>query len=252
MAEPARIAFPAPAPDEAICLVGDLHGRRDCLELFLTLRERHFPAARMVMLGDMIDRGPDSRGVLDLLREASAEGAICLLGNHEEMLLKALSEPAENLPRWLRHGGVQTAEGFGLAEHELTVPEPEAVAQTLRERIGARVLDWMGGLPLYFRSGNVVAVHAGLDPSQPLSCQVERTMLWGHPSFAQTPRRDGLWVVHGHTIVDRAVKKTGRIALDTGAYATGRLSYALIDPALPEEERVMIGFTHSQNGPGRS
>jgi serine/threonine protein phosphatase 1 len=240
--------FPPPLPDEAICFLGDLHGRRDCLEQFLLLRQRHFPSARLVVLGDMIDRGPDSAGVLALLREATAEGAICLMGNHEEMLLAALHDPAQNVAQWLRHGGKAAATSFGIDPRVLgTLPADEA-ADMLKQRIGAATLDWLSGLPLNHRSGNVVAVHAGLDPAQPLACQSSQTMLWGHPNFARQRRSDGLWAVHGHTIVERASKKPGRIALDTGAYATGKLSYALIDPALPETERVVIGFTHSQTG----
>ncbi|MCZ0964364.1 metallophosphoesterase [Paracoccus benzoatiresistens] len=238
-------SFPPPLPDETICLLGDLHGRLDCLEQFLLLRQRHFPSATLIVLGDMIDRGPDSAGVLARLQDATTGGAICLKGNHEEMLLAAIANPEDNLSTWLRHGGRQAAASFGIDEYVLEqLPAVEAAA-LLREQIGAATLDWLSGLPLNYRSGNVVAVHAGLDPAHPLACQAAKTMLWGHPSFAHQPRRDGLWVVYGHTIVERASKKPGKIALDTGAYATGKLSYALIDPALPEHERVMIGLINS-------
>src|SRR6056297_3043779 len=88
---------------------------------------------------------------------------------------------------------------------------------------------WLRARPLSWRSGNVWALHAGADPHQPLDSQGDEVLLWGHPAFRRSPRRDGQWVVHGHTIVEHPHTAEGRIAVDTGAYATGRLSAALIE-----------------------
>ena len=79
-----------------------------------------------------------------------------------------------------------------------------------------------------YSSGNVHVVHAGADPARPLDRQSAHTLIWGHPDFLRRPRRDGQWVVYGHTIVDVVAAENGRIGVDTGAYATGRLSAALI------------------------
>jgi serine/threonine protein phosphatase 1 len=85
-------------------------------------------------------------------------------------------------------------------------------------------------LPLMHETGNVTVVHAGADPAKPLDQQAHRTLTWGHPDFRTTPRRDGQWVLHGHTIVDAPSADQGRIAVDTGAYATGRLTVARVIP----------------------
>lgn len=230
-----QVVFGLPAPAGAVCLVGDIHGRADLLECFLSLRQRHFSSCQLIILGDMIDRGPDSAGVISMLRDEVLKGAVCLKGNHEDMMLAALDQPEQAMERWLRNGGLETVLSYmGKGHTSLHAP-------VIREAIGADVLDWVAALPAWWRSGSLVAVHAGLDPALSPESQEERGMLWGHPDFMRRPRRDGLWVAHGHVVVDRAFHHQGVIALDTGAWHTGRLSYALVDPALPEGERIVIG-----------
>lgn len=130
----------------------------------------------------------------EVLRLISARPDItCLKGNHEEMMLRFLNDPLEQGPRWLRYGGLQTWE----------------------------------------MSGNVLVVHAGADPNVPPTEQSEKTLIWGHPSFLKTIRRDGVWVVHGHTIVGVAGANKGRISIDTGAFATGVLSAVCLDGGEP-------------------
>lgn len=232
-----------PVPDEAVCLVGDLHGRADLLLRFLALRQHHFPQARLVILGDMIDRGEASADVLALLREETATGAVCLAGNHETMLLAFLDDPVTHGQRWLAHGGLETLASFGLRGIPRDAADHRQVRDRLRVALGHETEAWLRGLPYLWRSGDLVAAHAALDPSRPAEAQRTEVLTWGHPDFDRMPRRDGLWVAHGHVVVERAFARGGRIALDTGAYATGRLSYALIDPALPEAERMTLGVT---------
>ncbi len=88
---------------------------------------------------------------------------------------------------------------------------------------------WLRNLPLVWQEGDLAVIHAGADPRKPIAEQTERTCLWGHPDFMRLPRRDGLWIAHGHTIMPEAHEDAGRIAVDTGAWRTGRLSAAWLD-----------------------
>jgi serine/threonine protein phosphatase 1 len=229
-----------PAPEEAVCLLGDLHGRADLLEQFLALRRRHFPECRLISLGDAVDRGEESAGVLRLLRTETDQGAICLMGNHEEMLIEFLDDPVDQGRRWLVHGGLGTLASFGLRGLPSDAAGREKARDALRERMGPETEAWLRALPPFWRSGNLVAVHAGLDPDLPPEAQDRRNHVWGHRNFTTQSRNDGICVAYGHTVVDQAHMRGGRLALDTGAYATGKLSYALIDPAASESERVIF------------
>jgi len=231
----ARLFRPAPqtVPDTPIApagpfqVVGDIHGRLDLLHLILDASDPDLP---LICVGDYVDRGEDSAGVLRLLTEASH---LCLMGNHEEMLLKFLDAPESGGAQWLRHGGLQTLASFGVAG-VTTTSGPGALAaasDALRRAMGDELIAWLRGLPLWHLTGNVAVVHAGADPARPVDAQ-HNSLLWGHPDFARTPRSDGLWVVHGHTVVDRPMTEGNRIAIDTGAFGTGRLTMAQISPGV--------------------
>ncbi|SED82978.1 serine/threonine protein phosphatase 1 [Rhodobacter sp. 24-YEA-8] len=232
-----RPGLPPPCPDEPVCLLGDLHGRSDLLKRFLTLRAAHFPNARIIFLGDMIDRGPDSAGILSLVREEVAKGAVALSGNHEAMFLDFLDQPEKGLS-WLKHGGVEMLASYGLEPDR-----PDSLCDRIRATLGEDMIAWLRALPLSWQSGTLAAAHAGMDPQRPVTDQEPQVLQWGHRDFGRILRTDGIWVAHGHTVMDRAFAHAGRIALDTGAYATGRLSFAVIDPDLPETERLMIAVT---------
>lgn len=235
-----------PRPEEPICLVGDLHGCADLLTHLLARRRQHFPEHRMIVLGDMIDRGEDSARVLELLGEEAAAGAVCLKGNHEEMFLAFLDDPIQAGRRWLRHGGLSTLASFGWRGVPSNGASRTRAREVVCERMAAGTVDWLRGLRSSWQSGNLVAVHAGLDPDLPVEEQEASTLLWGHGAFGRRPRADGLYVAYGHTVVPRPHLRDGRLALDTGAYATGTLSYALIDPAAPELERIIFGAVRAR------
>ena len=101
-------------------------------------------------------------------------------------------------------------------------------ADQLRTALGPETETWLRGLPRTWQSGNVICVHAAMDPAAPLDSQEVRTLIWGHRDFLTAPRSDGRWVVHGHTVVDEAGPTLGRIPLDTGAWYTGRLSLGFV------------------------
>jgi serine/threonine protein phosphatase 1 len=230
----AKLCLAKLCPAKPFLAVGDIHGRSDLLaELQRRIGTEHSDWP-VVFLGDYIDRGPDSRQVLDLLMAATAgpaSNAICLMGNHERMLLDFLEDPSRHGPRWLRNGGVQTLSSFDVMPPDGFLDETAAL-EILRDQfvtaMGMERIKWMRALPLIWRSGNVWAVHAGASPGCPMNKQSADVLLWGHPHFLRQLRGDGQWIVHGHTIMDAPQARQGRIAVDTGAYATGILTAAAI------------------------
>ncbi|SMX38846.1 metallophosphoesterase [Maliponia aquimaris] len=222
-------------PETPFFAVGDLHG---CDHLFDRLlrhldRLRH-PDAVLVTVGDYVDRGEDTARLLRRVRflsEAAGDAMQCIMGNHETMLLDTLDNPAKHGPRWLRHGGLQTLASYRVPP--VLGERPEKDWLDMRDRLvdamGEETIAWLRNLPLSWQTGNVVVTHAGADPAAPIETQSANNLLWGHPDFLRLPRSDGLWVVHGHTITQTPEAAEGRITTDTGAYATGVLTAALVE-----------------------
>ncbi|WP_373355353.1 metallophosphoesterase [Pseudoroseicyclus sp. CXY001] len=225
---PAPASFTAAlAPDAPLAVIGDVHGCDSLLAGLLARLAEEAPDHRIVLAGDLVDRGEQSAEVLRRARTLDAE---VLMGNHEAMMLAFLEHPRSEGPRWLANGGLQTLASFGIGGLGLA-PAPEALreaAAALREAMGPELLDWLAARPMLFRSGNVAVIHAGGEPGLPIDEQPERASLWGSPSFLQETRADGIWVVRGHVIVPEPQAAEGRISIDTGAFATGCLSAALI------------------------
>lgn len=226
-----RQAFPQPQPDEVFYAIGDVHGRADLLVPLVERIDSIEPGMRIVFMGDYIDRGLDSRGVIDYLRalqRPAAPPSVCLLGNHERMCLDFLENPELSAERWLRNGGLETVASY-------QVPfQPGGDPVDLRDRLlaamGPETRTWLEERPVLWRSGNMACVHAAADPEVPLEMQAYSTLIWGHPDFFRRARRDGIWIVHGHTIMDEPTAQAGRVSTDTGAYASGRLTAARIAP----------------------
>lgn len=222
-----------PQPAAPLIVVGDIHGRADLLEQLIDRLSKHTDTNQtLVFVGDYIDRGETSADVLGLLQALQGSiwpgKVICLQGNHEAMMLDFLDEPEEAGAFWLQNGGAQTLASYGIHPPEMS-PGPLLEARdALTDALGPATISWLQALPLCHHSGNVFISHAGADPQAPLDQQDATHLLWGHPEFATTPRRDGAWVAHGHTIQDQASAENGRIRVDTGAYATHRLTAALI------------------------
>ncbi|MCC5974671.1 MAG: metallophosphoesterase [Rubellimicrobium sp.] len=217
------VDFPPPLVAGVVAIVGDIHGRVDLLEKLLRRLEH---AGRVVLVGDYIDRGEQSRDVLDLVM--STPQLSCIKGNHEAMCLAFLDDPERQGARWMRNGGLQTLASFGVPGS----PDPAGFARmrdALALAMGDERIDWLRALPLSHRAGNLFITHAGADPARPVEDQDARTLLWGHRDFPEVGRRDGIWVAHGHVIVDAPIAQDGRVAVDTGAYATGRLTAAVIE-----------------------
>lgn len=239
-ANPLSPSGPRPVAD--CYIVGDIHGRADLLERMLDLIDAHIGGTaavdpQLVFVGDYIDHGPHSDKVLARLRALTRDfpnNVTCLMGNHERMLLDFLDDPAVRGPRWMRNGGGQAVESFLPAAR---APDPMAPADNfiglsadLRDGLGTETLDWIRGLPMAWSSGNLWVVHAGADPLRPMTGQSSRVLLWGHPEFETEPRTDGAWVAYGHTERDKPDVQDARIALDTGAWHSGKLSACAVGP----------------------
>lgn len=230
---PSSRKFDAPIqPDKPFYAVGDVHGVLSLVEQIPTIAAGTTgDTPTVVYVGDYVDRGPDSAGVLRWLFDQQTndpDHVICLMGNHERMMLDTLRNPEKHGYRWLQHGGMETVASFqvrpivgqGYSEDWI------AMRDELRAAMGEDLYSWMRELPLSWQSGNVFVCHAGADPAQPVDDQKPYTLLWGAEEFHTKTRQDGIWVLHGHTIVGDAAAQNGRIAIDTGAYATGRLTCA--------------------------
>lgn len=232
-APPAPV-FDAPlTPADPVFVIGDLHGcARQMRDLQAQMQARD-PDAHQVYVGDYVDRGDHSKEVLEALFALRDDPKVtCLRGNHEDMMLAFLADPTANNARWLRYGGLNTLGSYGIAGVTHSSP-PEALQETMAKFQAALSPDmqhWLEALPSVWQSGNLAVVHAAADPGLPIALQADQTLKWGHQAFFSTPRSDGIWVAHGHTIVEEAGAEAGRIAVDTGAYATGRLTAAYITP----------------------
>ena len=218
-----------------IYAIGDIHGRADLLEsLLLQIDEdcRLHPSRRpiVVFIGDYIDRGPASREVLDLLLgyEQTKE-TIFLRGNHETFVHRFLSEPAV-LDEWRLCGGLETLVSYGLKPSiNPGVAEQRQLAKALAKSIPRSHLEFLDSLDLSFNCGDFLFVHAGIRPGVPIRKQSEEDLLWIREEFLCCKRRFEKFVVHGHTPVHATDIRSNRINIDTGAFATGRLTCIVIE-----------------------
>jgi serine/threonine protein phosphatase 1 len=221
---------PQLADDLRLYVIGDVHGRADLLDGLLSRIDADRAAHptdndAVVLVGDYIDRGPASREVLDrLVARVRAQKTILLKGNHETYLLEFLQNPAI-LDDWRQYGALQTLMSYGLK------PSLNPGEQERRElaREFASVLPWdhralLEALPTSFTAGDFFFVHAGVRPGVPLAGQKEQDLLWIREDFLLCEDDFGKVVVHGHTPVAAPDIRPNRINIDTGAYATGRLT----------------------------
>ncbi|MBN9309596.1 metallophosphoesterase family protein, partial [Devosia sp.] len=213
--------------------IGDVHG---CFAELLALERRIIADATgvagekwIVTLGDYIDRGPASAQVVDhLMAPPPADfRRICLLGNHEQMLLDFLAAPRAN-PYLLEYGGWETAQSYGLntsAGINLT-----GLARDLRGRMPPEHLQWLEQLPIALSVPGYIFAHAGIRPGLTLDEQSDQDLLWIRQPFLDSlASQAGTIVVHGHTPVAEPEQTAARINVDTGCFATGRLTAVRID-----------------------
>lgn len=224
-----------------IYAVGDVHG---CLDLLKRLENRIAESARdcelnagVIFLGDYIDRGPNVAGVIEHLSRGNFAGLPTrfLLGNHEDILLAALEEP-RLIREWLRWGGLAT-----LASYRVMLPQisdmaerDQIIADAMRHAMPPHHIEFLERLEISIQHGDYMFVHAGIRPGRPLDRQSRSDLLSIREPFLSSPKTLPCRVVHGHSVAFDVQATACRIGIDTGAYATGRLSSVLLEAGRTE------------------
>ncbi|OZA08948.1 MAG: serine/threonine protein phosphatase [Rhodobacterales bacterium 17-64-5] len=223
-----------------IYAIGDIHGHLDLLQgahdLIAGDMARHGPGP-VIHLGDLVDRGPDCRGVLDFLLQGRAAGLdwVVLKGNHDRMFARFLNDPHEPEPglradlSWLhpRIGGSDTLRSYGVAnaaDRPLAPVHAEAVAA-----VPPSHLAFLNACPTLHRAGDCAFVHAGIRPGIPLDQQTETDLVWIREPFLSVTASFGPLIVHGHTAIDQATHYGNRLNLDSSAAYGGPLSAVVIE-----------------------
>jgi serine/threonine protein phosphatase 1 len=227
-------------PDAArVYAVGDIHGQ---LQLLRELRHMIADDAKaggrernvVVYLGDFIDRGPDSRGVIELFLDETLDGfeEIHLKGNHEDYMVQFLQDPTVG-ESWYLNGGDTTLMSYGV---DRTAAAPgqgrfAAMSDDLRRKLPVQHLAFLRSLDLYHVEGDYLFVHAGIRPGRPIESQKGYDLMWIRDEFLSSKADHGCCVVHGHSIRPEPDMRPNRIGIDTGAFYTGRLTALVLDGA---------------------
>lgn len=231
-------ARPAVPRDTRVYAVGDIHGRCDLLvalqeQIRAHALEQAIGRRVLVYLGDYIDRGTESRAVLDRLLGKALPGfeTVPLLGNHEDSLMRFLDDTSVG-PAWLYYGGIQTLASYGIAAEYADLHDESrlrALQEALRRCLPRSHLSFLRRMPLQHREGDYLFVHAGIRPQVALENQGREDLLWIRDEFLDSPVDHGVTVVHGHTISPVPELLPNRIGIDTGAYASGRLTCLVLE-----------------------
>jgi serine/threonine protein phosphatase 1 len=231
---------PAAPAGSRVYAVGDVHGRLDLLARLHGLIAADAAATGasrkvIVYLGDYVDRGPDSRGVIELLMQRPLPGFehVHLLGNHEDYLLQFLANAALG-PHWCSYGGLETLASYGVRPPLSFVARDadfEITRQALADKIPPTHVAFLRNLKLTHAEGDYLFVHAGVKPGVALAAQQSEDLLWIRDEFLDCRDDFGACIVHGHTIVTAPEERHNRIGIDTGAFATGRLTALVLEGA---------------------
>jgi serine/threonine protein phosphatase 1 len=228
---PRREQAPAGARGYRAYAVGDIHGRVDLLEHLLAkihadLQRRPARKTLLVFVGDLIDRGPSSAQVIERLRCYRRDGVkpVFLLGNHEEVLLRVLAGDASIVESWLKFGGVQCLQSYGVTLARLRGRSAEEIIEIVRAAVPPEHVDFLETFVDSCRFGDYLFVHAGIRPGIAVDQQSQSDLRWIRDPFLYDESDHGFVVVHGHTICDEVDERPNRIGIDTGAYRSGILT----------------------------
>ena len=224
-------ATPAAAtpPGSRIYAIGDIHGRLDLFREIIRSIEaddagRKPARTSMVLLGDLIDRGPDSAGVVALARDWARQRHVKLImGNHEEMFLDSFSKQGI-LRNFMRFGGQVTMLSYGISQRALAEADSEELQRLMAEAVPQEDRDFLAGFEKMVRYGDYVFVHAGVRPDMPLERQTGQDCRWIREPFLSHEGDLGGVIVHGHTVTDAPELLPNRIGIDTGAFMSGKLT----------------------------
>ena len=226
-------------PEPRLYVIGDIHGCTDLLDRMIGLIQRdidQYPGAECltVTVGDYVDRGPDSRGVIDrLARNPFPTDYIALKGNHEDFLLKFMRDPLIG-PIWRRNGGLETLQSYGVPIEDLRRDQGYfEAASALAAAMPEAHKKFLGSLKLAVSLGPYFMCHAGVRPGVPLDQQKADDLMWIREEFLLSPMDFGQIIVHGHTPVEAPECLPNRINVDTAAVLTGRLTCVALDGKRP-------------------
>lgn len=229
-ANPASRSFSI-AAGQRVYAVGDIHGRDDLFALLLD-RIADDNAARgparvtLILLGDLVDRGPDSAAVVERARQQEDrwDAFHWITGNHEEAFLLALSGDLEALRFFCRYGGEETILSYGLPKSSLRTMDYPELAVVLPTLVPPEHVAFLRGGEDSVRIDDYLFVHAGIRPGVAVDDQKPSDLRWIRQPFLEDSRDHGLYIVHGHTITVEPDRRTNRLGIDTGAYASDRLT----------------------------
>lgn len=216
---------------ELVYAIGDIHGRYDLLlELEAQIKAdcaKSDALPVIIMLGDYVDRGPQTAQIIDHLMEPLRSGTkrICLAGNHEETMLNFIKAPHKNTV-WLEFGGTDTLTSYGFDAH--TLNKSFAKSKKCKHQIDSLIpndhIEFLQALPSVAIFPHHVFVHAGVRPQIRMSEQSDRDLMWIREDFLSHSGKEDYLVIHGHSPCDTPFKSDWRINVDTGAYLTSKLS----------------------------
>lgn len=221
-------------PGLRVYAVGDVHGCKDQMVHLLGAIERdragYAGRTHLVFLGDLVDRGPDSSGVIEhlLTTKLPADDVTFIMGNHEEFMLECYDGKARSNSLWLRFGGQETMASYGVSAKDILSHDFDLGA-AMRCHVPPEHIRFIRSFQDTLRLGDYLFVHAGIRPGIPLDDQSPADLRWIRQEFLTDETDHGFTVVHGHTIVHKVVRRRNRIGVDTGCYRTGMLSALILE-----------------------
>lgn len=228
-------AVPPAVPEgQRVYAIGDIHGRLDLFAALVNAIEADDAEARpaettVILLGDLVDRGPDSAGVLQLARDWQKRRTVRILaGNHEEMFLRSLDD-IQLFRHFLRHGGKETVLSFGVGRTQFTNATMEEAQALMLGAVNADDREFIESFEDMITVGDYLFVHAGIEPGVPLEEQKRAQLRWIREPFLSHTGSHGPVVVHGHTITGEPEDHGNRIGIDTGAFMSGRLTALVLE-----------------------
>ena len=245
-------ARPSVPEGERYYVVGDVHGRADLFKALSAAIEADDAEAgeaetTVVLLGDLVDRGPESAQVINHAMEWQKKRKVrCLAGNHEEMFLDSFKE-IEVLRHFVKHGGRETILSYGFDKKRYNSLSMKELQEVMDWIVPKAHRDFLESFEEIIFAGDYAFVHAGIDPNRAIDEQKRRDLLWIRDRFLSHSGQLSHVIVHGHTIFDEVMDHGTRIGIDTGAYRSGRLTALVLEgetrryiQAVGQDDRITI------------
>lgn len=218
-------------PGRRVYAIGDIHGRDDLFAQIIDLirvdhAERGEAEVTLILLGDLVDRGPESAQVVERAMRLKDEfpDTRLLIGNHEECFLAALTGDVRRVRYFMRIGGDATIRSYWGSDKDFESASFETVAEKLPDLVPADHIDFLGGGEDLIEIGDYAFVHAGVRPGVPLEKQALSDLRWIRDQFLDDLGEHGKMIVHGHSITAEPDEQSNRIGIDIGAFRSGRLA----------------------------